>query len=1300
MKSDRSADGGAAGGFTSKVWSHAYRTSSCWPDGRQVSILHDFYIPALKLASRYDRMAGYFRSTSLAAASQGFSAFTGHGGRMRLVVGADLDGQDVTAILNGDQERLAKHLNAELAEPAAWPEEVTRGVELLAWMVANDFLDVRVAFRVHGATGKPLAFTSIEDGYVHEKWAVFGDEEGNRLYISGSLNESKTALALNAENIDLHADWWSERDRLRIDDAETTFLSVWQDQSPYIRVMPLPEAVRRRLLAIAEQASLLLEIDGSTSWRRDVAPPSALERLTFALIEHGPKLPGGRFVGMETAPVAPWPHQEVVARRLIATWPYSYLLCDEVGLGKTIEAGLAIRSLVLSGMAKRVLITPPASLAKQWQRELAQKFFLSFGRAVTTGGLRHEYIFPEEKAVAATSLYQADLALVSTGLLSRQDRSQDLLGRHFDIVLVDEAHYARRQNPAAKDICRTMPRFGRLYETIRDHLRQKTDSLWLATATPMQIGWIEVYDLIRLTNRIGLFQHDPTLTWAYYGALGKLVRRQRVSEAEWQFLRAAIRALDRQDPFFRRYLDQAVIDGRIRSAVRQWLDDGRIPRGSDAATMQRLIFAAAPLSRVMLRHTRPLLEIYREQGKLGAKLAKRTILPIPRIAFTELEAQAYRELESFCQGLTEQLQRHGGNTSSPFPLMFLLCLLRLRFSSSLYAIRETLRRRLDRVRLTREFHQQENDTGESSELEGVDDEESDDKAVAALLSDRTPKDLAWEEERLTAMLSTLADLTSTPSKMQELFRVLDRRRLSQGRIRQTVIFTKYFDTLIDIVNRLRTVDQSMLIGTFSGQGGQYVDPRTRQLKGIDREEIKQRFLREEIDVLVCTDAAAEGLNLQTADLLINFDLPWNPMKVEQRIGRIDRIGQRHDEIMVLNFCYVDSVEEAVYGRLLQRLREAGAVVGAQQISMLPITEEDFRALAEGKTTPQRLEEEAKKRIIEQRKRTEGMELPARELYEMYVRLADQEKMKPAPVTLDGIWQAVSQSRYLHDLGCMPAPSLPMFVVQGVDGIPDRTMLTVDRELFDRGIPGQVSRPHFATYGEPYFHALVSAVTSHEWPPCVRILKEIVDDIGNEVVCFAVACRQANGKKEARLVGSLRELQSVAIDDEAVLDDKDLVELKKQFRQMVREEFMPTRAVGNLERENLLAADAQALLDLVLVQGFLKMAKWTSHDNFWSAIKDLAGTVEEQKGLTVYNLAAAPLRNVAERLSFPVQIPQLGETAGMQVPQFLAESAIDAGCRIADSMRKRRSELTVGEVLSRLDREIANNKYAACGSCLP
>ena len=260
-------------GLCSYRWSYAYKTSAMTSASCPVDILHDFYIPALQRSIRYHRIAGYFRSTSLAVASQGFSAFVGRNGHMRLIVGADLDPADVQAILQGDSERLAMQLNRELERQESWPEQVTHGVELLAWMVAHGYLDVRVAFRVHGKTGTPMPFTSVADGYVHEKWAIFTDEYDNRLYISGSLNESRTALTLNAENIDVHCDWWGERERQRVDSAAADFEHIWKDEHPFLRVLHLPEAVRQRLIAIGATVEHPREVDGSSAAPPVVAPP-------------------------------------------------------------------------------------------------------------------------------------------------------------------------------------------------------------------------------------------------------------------------------------------------------------------------------------------------------------------------------------------------------------------------------------------------------------------------------------------------------------------------------------------------------------------------------------------------------------------------------------------------------------------------------------------------------------------------------------------------------------------------------------------------------------------------------------------------------------------------------------------------------------------------------------------------------------------------------------------------------------------------------------------------------------------
>jgi superfamily II DNA or RNA helicase len=951
---------------------------------------HDFYIPALKRSVGYDRVAGYFRSSSLAAASQGFSAFTAAGGKMRLVVGADLQIDDVAAILKGDQERLTASLEKALDPGEPWPADVQNGVALLGWMVSRGVLDVRVAFRVHGKTGQPLAFEDAEDGYVHEKWALFTDAQGNRLYISGSLNESRTALVHNAENIDVHADWWGEIERQRCEEAQASFEALWRNEHPHLRVLTLPEAVRDKLIAFGQNIPRPLEIDGSSDLPPVVEPPSALERLQFAVLRDAPRMPGGRFVGMYTSPVEPWPHQEVVAHRLVETWPYSYLLCDEVGLGKTIEAGLAIRSLLLSGLAKRVLIAPPASLTQQWQRELASKFLLSFHRAMSGTTVRHEIIHPVEETVTSTGLFAPDRCIVSTGLVGRPARQAELQGaKRFDIVLVDEAHYARRQNPGKGE--RSHPKFGNLYRVMQESLRPNTACLWMATATPMQLDWIEVFDLLALTDRVGPFQFDPSMTWAYYQALGDLVRNNDIDRFQWDLLRRAIKALEWQDPFLWHYLRESVVDGRIRTPARLWLTHGTPPRGIDRRYIQRLIFTASPLSRVMLRHGRSLLEIYRENKKLGANLARRHVLPVPRIVLEGLEKRAYEDLEEYCRELTAKIGRNARGNEWRTRLGFYLSFLRLRLASSTFAIRETLRRRKERVAATLAAQGGEPVEGIEEEFEfDLDgDEETDEAVVNEVLKGRQPEDLAWEQQRLEQMLERLGDLSDMPLKMRELLKVLDKRKQPGGRILQTVIFTRFYDTLQDLVKRLRQVDPAMLVGTYSGSGGQYTDPRTHKLRGTERDEIKHRFMRGEIDVLICTDAAAEGLNLQTADLLINYDLPWNPMKVEQRIGRIDRIGQKYEQVYVLNLCYVDSAEQIVYERLLNRLIQAGSVVGAQQISMLPVTRDEFNDLAARTLTVETLEKRARERLAARARRNQSMEIPADQLYEIYMRLKEQ-----------------------------------------------------------------------------------------------------------------------------------------------------------------------------------------------------------------------------------------------------------------------------------------------------------------------
>jgi len=150
---------------------------------------------------------------------------------------------------------------------------------------------------------------------------------------------------------------------------------------------------------------------------------------------------------------------------------------------------------------------------------------------------------------------------------------------------------------------------------------------------------------------------------------------------------------------------------------------------------------------------------------------------------------------------------------------------------------------------------------------------------------------------------------------------------------------------IDQVNNLVDQDSNSSSTSYSGGGGAWRDA-SGQWTPCSKEEIKRRLREGQVKLLVCTDAAAEGLNLQFAGVLVNYDLPWNPMKVEQRIGRIDRLGQPRPVIRVLSFAYKDTVEQDVFFTVGSRINLFQGIVGRLQpiLSRLPRSFEELALL--------------------------------------------------------------------------------------------------------------------------------------------------------------------------------------------------------------------------------------------------------------------------------------------------------------------------------------------------------------------
>ncbi|MEG3864040.1 DEAD/DEAH box helicase [Microcoleus sp. herbarium12] len=223
------------------------------------------------------------------------------------------------------------------------------------------------------------------------------------------------------------------------------------------------------------------------------------EHQAFTQLVNLHKHPGCLDFCLKSIPITPWPHQTKILRRVAQQFPRSFLIADEVGLGKTIETGLILRYLLVSQKVKRVLILAPASVQPQWQEELREKFNLHFW-SYAQGGLTDPY--GNTVSTVTNPWNTKDLVLASSHLVRRTERMQELLeADSWDLAVLDEAHHARRKSPQAR---KDTP--NRLLE-LMGQLKEKTRALVLLSATPMQIDPIEVFDLLSL---LGIQGH-----WSY-----------------------------------------------------------------------------------------------------------------------------------------------------------------------------------------------------------------------------------------------------------------------------------------------------------------------------------------------------------------------------------------------------------------------------------------------------------------------------------------------------------------------------------------------------------------------------------------------------------------------------------------------------------------------------------------------------------------------------------------------------------------------------------------------------------------
>ncbi len=865
--------------------------------------LETFYLPALSRAVRYDRIAGFFSSYALAVAAQGVARLVARGGRMRLLVGAQLSPEDVEALQRGAalQERLAASFLRMLNDPQALADALLRErLQVLAWLVAHGRLEVRVVVEADPDTRRPVA----SGGYFHAKGGVLWDEAGDGIAFSGSINETATAWRNNYETFHVFCSW-REPEHFR-HEAET-FERLWENMERGWLTVPLPEAVRRELVRMAP-----VEPPTEEPALRPVRPEDERLRWAAQFIRDAPFLVHrGWRVGVETAPIRPFPHQRAVAYDVLDRFPCRRLLADEVGLGKTVEAGFILRSLLLSGWVRRCLILVPRSLARQWQEELRERFeveapFYDGERFVWFAHPANRY---QEVPPGQSPWEMHPIVIASAQMVRREPRAQRLLeAPPWDLVIVDEAHHARRRD--FQDLSRYRP--NKLLGLL-ERLRDRTRGLLLLTATPMQVHPVELWDLLRLLGMPGRWQRDPEAFLTFFQELAK-----PFEEVDWDAVLSLVREAIAAWGWDERWERNAKEDigpvslERIRGVVK---GGGRkVAMGlseRERAWLVRAVRHHSPVGRLVYRHTRSLLREYHRRGWMQEHVPERRPEPV-WLEMSREEEALYRAVERYISAYYRRYEevRQG--------LGFVMTVYRRRLTSSLFALKRSLERR--RLFLLGQWSDEERPAG----LEDEDIEEAmlDEDAFEGLAPPAFRNEEVAEIERLLASLEP-------PPRETKLEALLDRLEDLLRRWDQVLVFTQYTDTLDFLREELRHSFGSRL-GCYSGRGGEVWDNREGRWVRVSKAEVQDRFERGDLKVLICTDAAGEGLNLQNCGVVINYDMPWNPMRVEQRIGRIDRIGQRRREVLVLHFFYGGTVEADVYSALSRRIGWFENVVGELQ----------------------------------------------------------------------------------------------------------------------------------------------------------------------------------------------------------------------------------------------------------------------------------------------------------------------------------------------------------------------------------
>lgn len=303
-----------------------------------------FYLPAMRNSSRYDRISGYFGSTVYIIAWPALKEFIGNGGHIRIICSPILSDADQEAICSGYSARSDQIIHAAIMRDMAIIFDkpmLDAPTQLLAYLIANGYLDIKIAVVGEESSAQVKRL-------FHDKVGIFGDACGNTVGFRGSMNETYKGLASdgNIESIDVFPNWCDERDRVRVEEAETQFAQLWSNESTGSKVFEFPDAARALVKERANHANwdeLLDEINVEDLLKEKWAASRKTEK-------------------------RPRPHQIAALEAWEAANKHG-ILEHATGSGKTFTAICAIHKMLEIGMSVLVLV-PSVDLLVQWNDEI------------------------------------------------------------------------------------------------------------------------------------------------------------------------------------------------------------------------------------------------------------------------------------------------------------------------------------------------------------------------------------------------------------------------------------------------------------------------------------------------------------------------------------------------------------------------------------------------------------------------------------------------------------------------------------------------------------------------------------------------------------------------------------------------------------------------------------------------------------------------------------------------------------------------------------------------------------------